>query len=445
MKRYLILFMVLVFSVALFSQTVDPRPPRTTWKKELDYIKNGSYTMTYKTLTSPTFGGTITSTAPIDQTITGVAAAGDKAVNTSITQGTSALTGNLIAGAFVATNGTAAAANGVVYGIEAKARAATPAGAGNTIGRLTGVYASVDAKAKTATTMRAFEASLDGAAGGTSTEAVAFEAFNNSSATQTASYAFSANGGTASGHKAYTADFRMQNGALLDNATNNAIKITENSEDLVLTFGTNTAAFTSTTGLVSTTFSLDNAGTNIAKRALVGAVTASGTGMTTSYLATGVRGEATVTGSTSGQAYIYGTQGKLIMNGGTLNGGSFNAAVVAQLDLATASTYTSVGSLSALWVDAGATAHSSANTAAPTMIDMIHVTNTAVGLLPRAVLNVQAYATHFLSVKNGDGATSGWLALGGSDCTASGAQDPLGTIKVDFNGTPGYIRVWAAQ
>lgn len=228
MKRYLILAILAVFVVAAFSQTANPRIARITWNKEMDYIKNGQFTMTYKTLTSPTitgptFSGAMTTTGVFDQTITGIAAAGDKAVNSSITVGSSALTGNLISGAFVATNGTAAAASGVIYGIEAKARAATSAGVGNTIGRLTGVYASVDAKAKEATTMRAFEASLDGAAGGTSTEAVAFEAFNNSSATQTASYAFSANGGTASGHKAYTADIRMQNGELIQNATDGAI------------------------------------------------------------------------------------------------------------------------------------------------------------------------------------------------------------------------------
>jgi len=187
----------------------------------------------------------LTTNGVIDQTIVDIAAGGDKAVNTSITQGSSALTGNLIAGAFVATNGTAAAADGVIYGIEAKARAATSGGTGNTIGRLTGVYASVDAKVKTATTMRAFEASLDGAAGGTSTEAVAFEAFNNSSSTQTASYAFSANGGTASGHKVYTADMRMQNGALIDNAVDGVLEINEASDELKLTFGSNTVAVSS--------------------------------------------------------------------------------------------------------------------------------------------------------------------------------------------------------
>jgi hypothetical protein len=54
----LVLLLVAIFAVQIFAQTGDPRPPRTTWKKELDYIKNGSFTFTYKTLTSPTLSGT---------------------------------------------------------------------------------------------------------------------------------------------------------------------------------------------------------------------------------------------------------------------------------------------------------------------------------------------------------------------------------------------------
>jgi hypothetical protein len=171
--------------------------------------------------------GTLNTTGTIDNVVTNSAAGGDKALNAGITQiaGT-ALTGNLIGAGIVATNGTTTAPTGVIYGIEAKARAANASNEGGAVtGRLTGVYASVDAKTKEATTMRAFEASLDGGAGGTSTEAVAFEAFNNSSATQTASYAFSANGGTASGHKAYTADLRLQNGETISNATDGVINV----------------------------------------------------------------------------------------------------------------------------------------------------------------------------------------------------------------------------
>jgi len=171
--------------------------------------------------------GNVVTAGTIDNVAVSSAAGGDKGLNESITQvaGT-ALTGNLIGAGIVATNGTTTAPTGVIYGIEAKARAANSSGEGGDVtGRLTGVYASVDVKAKEGTTIRAFEASLDGGAGGTSTEAVAFEAFNNSSAVQTNSYAFSANGGTASGHKAYTADLRLQNGETVSNATDGTVAV----------------------------------------------------------------------------------------------------------------------------------------------------------------------------------------------------------------------------
>jgi len=178
--------------------------------------------------------GSLVTSGTIDNVVVNSAAGGDKGLNESITQiaGT-ALTGNLIGAGIVATNGTTTAPTGVIYGIEAKARAANSSNEGGAVtGRLTGVYASVDAKTKEATTMRAFEASLDGGAGGTSTEAVAFEAFNNSSAAQTSSYAFSVNGGTASGHKAYTADLRLQNGALINNSSTSLLTITEANVDV---------------------------------------------------------------------------------------------------------------------------------------------------------------------------------------------------------------------
>jgi hypothetical protein len=188
--------------------------------------------------------GVLAFTGTLDGALTCAVAGGDKAVNYTITQGTTALTGNLIAGAFVATNGVTTAPNGTIYGLEVKSRAATSGNVGGaTTGRLDGVYASVDVKNKIGTTIRAFEASLDGGAGGSSTEAVAFEAFNNSSAVQTSSYAFSANGGTVGGHKVYTADIRGQNGETLSNATNGIWLANSNVsmlDDMTLTLGTTT-------------------------------------------------------------------------------------------------------------------------------------------------------------------------------------------------------------
>jgi hypothetical protein len=47
----------------------------------------------------------------------------------------------------------------------------------------------------------------------------------------------------------FGSDIVLENGAILENGTNNAVSLTENSEDLVLTFGTNDIAVTSTTGV----------------------------------------------------------------------------------------------------------------------------------------------------------------------------------------------------
>ena len=73
MKRYLVFFMLVPFAVAVFAQSADPRIARTTWGKEVDYIKNGTMTLSYKTLaaptvTSPVISGTATDAATHNNT-----------------------------------------------------------------------------------------------------------------------------------------------------------------------------------------------------------------------------------------------------------------------------------------------------------------------------------------------------------------------------------------
>lgn len=502
--------------------------------------------------------------------MTNTAAGGDKAVNASITQSTNALTGNLIAGAFVATNSSVAAANGVIYGLEVKSRAATSGNVGNTIGRLDGVYSSVDAKNKTATTMRAFEASLDGGAGGSSTEAVAFEAFNNSSATQTASYAFSANGGTASGHKVYTADMRMQNGALFDNAADGVLEFNEASDELKLTFGSNTVTLSSTdvtafdfsggissswggatsgsikiapiaTGTAATTIqnqnisaatitlpsatttlpglSLNNVYTGTAEwdGATSGGIKiapiATGTALTTianqnisaatitlpsatctlpglglantwtgtnafgdvttvTYTKTaaadvgtvlalygkyaltgatpvntagnnlvGARGELNMASGTSVTegAYMEGLQAKAIVAGTINHADSRLASLFAQADF-TGAAFTA-GQQSVIWADVQV----APTTVASGQFNLLRLTNgqANTAVQPNAIIFAYSEAAYFMEVSAPEG-NADWYASGGTDCTASGATDPLGTIKINFFGTPAYIRVWSA-
>ncbi len=154
-----------------------------------------------------------------------LAAGGGIGTYSTITQGDVALTGTLRGVYAIATNGTEEG-TGTIRGAEIKARAANAANVGADITTIEAISASADAKTKTVTTLRGMEIMLDGAAGSTVTTAVGVLISNNSSGTQTTSYAIDINSGTASGHKAFTADIRLQNGETIDNATDGVVKIT---------------------------------------------------------------------------------------------------------------------------------------------------------------------------------------------------------------------------
>ncbi len=68
MKRFLVFAILALFAVAALAQTANPRPPRTTWNKELAYIQGGQMTLSYKTLASPTITGTATDVATHNNT-----------------------------------------------------------------------------------------------------------------------------------------------------------------------------------------------------------------------------------------------------------------------------------------------------------------------------------------------------------------------------------------
>ncbi len=172
-----------------------------------------------------TITGDITHTGKQTTTETSTVAGGSVGIQSNISQvaGT-ALTGTLRGIYAIATNGTTAA-TGTIRGAEIKARAATSDNTGANVTTLEGISVSADAKNKTATTLRGIEIMLDGAAGGASTLAQGLLISNNSSATQTTSYAVDINSGTASGHKAFTADLRLQNGETISNATDGVVVI----------------------------------------------------------------------------------------------------------------------------------------------------------------------------------------------------------------------------
>lgn len=164
------------------------------------------------------------------------AAGGGSNLKLQYKQITNALTGDYEGLHVRASTDVGSAAN-AVNGAQIKA-VANDVASQLTVSALRGVYASVDSKDNLVTTARAFEASLDGLAGSTITEAVGIELMNNSSGTQTASYGLSINGGTPTGHKVYTADMRLQNGATVNNSAAGKIVIsglssTATSGDLI--------------------------------------------------------------------------------------------------------------------------------------------------------------------------------------------------------------------
>lgn len=227
MRKFFCVFLIVLLPFLILAQTPEPtRQPR--WDVEKSWIKNGQFTMTYKTLTSPTITsptitGAGTTTGTFDLTITNTVAGGDRGIQNNITQSTStALTGTLVGYYGRATGGDTGGA-GTIRGCEIGGRVTDTAG--NIASVVTGGYFWADAKARQATTLRGLEVSLDGSGGGTSTLASGIVIFNNSSATQTASYAVDVNEGNPSGRKAFTADFRGQNGETISNDVNGTWKI----------------------------------------------------------------------------------------------------------------------------------------------------------------------------------------------------------------------------
>jgi hypothetical protein len=144
-------------------------------------------------------------------------------------------------------------ASAAVTGIEIKAQ--QTAGNANIVGVLRAITGNPDAKDAPVGTMRAFEGVLDSQGSTISVEAVGMELFNKLfGGSVAASYGLSLNGGTVTGHTAYTRDIRLQNGAFIDNASAGTIALTAATTAVsgALTVGS-TLAVTATSTLATTT------------------------------------------------------------------------------------------------------------------------------------------------------------------------------------------------
>jgi hypothetical protein len=172
-------------------------------------------------------------------------------------------------------------------------------------------------------------------------------------------------------------------------------------------------------------------------RAIIGQITASGAAIISGNVV-GVRGLCTLSGTiTAGGAYLYGLQGKLAVTGTMNHADARLCAVIAQLDIS-AGTY-SAGQLSALWVDAGASAGSAHDGGG--QFNLIRITNTTIAI-PNSVIFVYAEASYLFDLAGGPGGNADWYA---ANTTSIEGNNMSYILKVkDPAGAAGYIPVLGA-
>jgi hypothetical protein len=148
----------------------------------------------------------------------------------------------------------------------------------------------------------------------------------------------------------------------------------------------------------------------------------------------GVRGAATVpSGTTATTGYIYGAQGKVIVQG-TLNGGAlWVSGLTGQLDMS-AGTLTGGAHLTPIWSDAGATGPS----VSCTFCDSLVLTNTTSTTFHSLIFGYSK-AAYFADLTDNGG---GYISAGSG---ASAAVNGYLKVRVTLNGTAtdAYIRVYA--
>lgn len=151
-----------------------------------------------------------------------------------------------------------------------------------------------------------------------------------------------------------------------------------------------------------------------------------------------VRGGVSVAGGTTITAgYLYGVQGKYILQG-TLNttNGEYQAAVFAQLDTSKSTATYTAGTLTALWVDAGASSHLTSG-----QFDMVDITNST-GVNARGVVNFFGSASD-LFILNTDNAASGSFLR-----PVTTVSSMVGSMAISYwNGSAmvtGYIPIYAS-
>ena len=194
---FLFLFVILLVS-STFAQSPDPRIPVSWWYKLVDYVENGTLTLTYKTLDAPTYTGAATTTGTYDATITDTTAASETGIYSYISHTTAALTGELIGVRGNVRNNFASPA-GTIRGGQFQAGNMT---AGFNTGTATGVYSETVTKVPTAasatwTNAKGYEVIMDldqGSSGHTNTVTNAYMFYGNYNLPTAGTYATVTNG-----------------------------------------------------------------------------------------------------------------------------------------------------------------------------------------------------------------------------------------------------------
>jgi hypothetical protein len=178
-------------------------------------------------------------------------------------------------------------------------------------------------------------------------------------------------------------------------------------------------------------------------RQVFGSISASHAAISGGTIA-GVRGLATLSGVISaGGAYLYGTQGKLIVTGTMNHADSRLAACMAQIDAVTGGPGTlTAGQLSGLWIDSQTPAGAGGGQFNP-----IRITLNA-GSKPNAIMFVQSDASFLFDLSTPSGGAQSFVVAAGVNAASAGnaAGVAAKVIKIELNdGDTYYLPLFAAN
>ena len=134
----------------------------------------------------------------------------------------------------------------------------------------------------------------------------------------------------------------------------------------------------------------------------------------------------------SGTSFLYGVQGKLIIQGELDTSAGWQTAVFGQLDFSSATATLTSQNLSAGWFDMGASAGALATNG--TGVDVLRLTNST-ALIVNSLVYASGIATYFAQISDVDG--THFAKTAGTPTTSAGQ------LKVLVNGVVRYIQLFS--